>query len=314
MVVEIALILSVILQFMAAIIAFNLIRRTKFNIAWILISLGFFLMALRRMYEIMLFLGHDSPNREDIFNSWFAVIISLLFCIGTIFIRKLFNFQSRIDNYRKISEAKIISTIINTEEKERQRFAKDLHDGLGPILSTIKMIISAIDKDEINGFNKQLIEKTDISINQAIASVREISNNLSPHILKNFGLEKAVKSFIDTIVIDKILKILLNSNLQNKRFDYNKEIIFFRIICELVTNSIKHSASSKIFIDLFANDLILELLYSDNGKGFDYELIKANSEGMGLSNIETRIKSLNGNFEILTKANQGFIMKIQINI
>jgi len=314
MIIKIALILSVLLQFSASFIAFSLIKRTKFNIAWILISSGFFVMALRRMYEIILILGHGGPNREDIFNSWLAVLVSMLIFFGTVFIRKLFNFQNRIDNIRKTTEAKILSTIIKTEENERQRFAKELHDGLGPILSTIKMTTSAIDKNEITGFNLQLIEKTDFAINQAIASVHEISNNLSPHILKNFGLEKALKSFIDTIIIDKILKIIFNSNLENQRFDYNIEIIIFRIICELITNSIKHSSASKIDINIFKNDEAIEILYSDNGQGFDFEKVKSVSEGMGLSNIETRVKSLNGKSEIFTKINQGFVIKIYIKI
>jgi hypothetical protein len=108
MYIQIALILSVLLQFGASIIAISLIRKTKFNISWIMISIGFFLMAFRRLYELIQLLNANN-NTETLISSWVAVLISLLMFIGAIYIRRIFNFQERINNLRKKNESYVLS-------------------------------------------------------------------------------------------------------------------------------------------------------------------------------------------------------------
>lgn len=310
MFIQIALIISVLLQFGAFFMTISLIRKTKFNISWITISIGFFLMALRRLFE---FIDITIDNQNDIqthINSWVAVLISLLMFIASIYIRQIFNLQGKINKLRKENEAKVLSAIIKTEEKERQKFAKELHDGLGPILSSIKMAISAINKSIMGKTNKQIIDKTENAVDNAIITIKEISNNLSPHILERFGLEKAIKTFTDIIITNEDLEIIYFSNLNGKRYDYNIEVILYRIIGELINNTLKHASASKVEISLFYFEKRLELFYSDNGIGFDMKNIK--SKGMGLPNINSRVKSLDGELEMHSKHKQGVFLKITL--
>ncbi len=312
MFIQIALIISVLLQFGAFFITISLIQKTKFNISWIAISIGFFLMAIRRLIELIDIANIDNNSNQTLINSWIAVFISLLMFIASIYIRQIFNLQGKINKLRKENEAKVLSAIIKTEEKERQKFAKELHDGLGPILSSIKMAISAINKSVIGKTNKQIIDKTENTVDNAITSIKEISNNLSPHILERFGLEKAIKTFTDTIITKEDLEIILSFNLDGKRYDYNIEVILYRITGELIANTLKYASASKVEISLLNYNEKLELIYSDNGIGFDMKKIK--SKGMGLSNINSRVKSLDGEIEMHSKHKQGFFLKITLPV
>jgi signal transduction histidine kinase len=313
MYIKIALFVSVLLQFIAAAYAISLIRRTKYNISWILITLGFLLMAARRFYELIHIFQDVSKLRIGLISSWIAVLISLLMFGGVIYIRRIFNIQDRIEQLRKQNESKILSAIIRTEEKARQEFSKELHDGLGPLLAGVKMSISAIDKSKIDASNLEIIGHTEQNIDEAITVVKEISNNLSPHILKNFGLHKAVVTFIERFGTIENLDIRLSSDIEVKRFDYNTEIILYRIICELIANTMKHASATKIDISLFHRGNNLELLYSDNGIGFDIEAIETSSPGMGLSSIQSRIKSLNGSIDLFSHPEEGFNLKIIVS-
>ena len=312
MFIQVALIISVLLQFGAFLITISLIQKTKFNISWIAISIGFFLMAIRRLIELIDIINIDNNNSQTLVNSWIAVLISLLMFIASIYIRQIFNLQGKINKMRKENEAKVLSAIIKTEEKERQKFAKDLHDGLGPILSSIKMAISAINKSVVGKTNEQIIDKTEHTVDNAITSIKEISNNLSPHILERFGLEKAIKTFTDTIITKKELDIILSFNLDGKRYDYNIEVIIYRITCELIANTLKYAFASKVEISIFSYAEKLEFIYSDNGIGFD--LYNNNIKGMGLSNINSRVKSLDGEIKMHSKHKHGFFLKITLPI
>lgn len=309
MYIQAALIISVLLQFGAFFITISLIQKTKFNISWIVISIGFLLMAIRRLIELIE-IGNTDIDKQTIISSWIAVVISLLMFIAAIYIRQIFNLQGKINKLRKENEAKVLSAIIHTEEKERKKFAKDLHDGLGPILSSVKMAISAINKSVVGSTNEQIIDKTEIAVDNAIISIKEISNNLNPHILERFGLEKAIKTFTDAIITKNNLKFVFSSNVEGKRYDYKIELILYRIIGELITNTLKYASASKVEISLFNYGNKIELFYTDDGIGYDMH--NANHTGMGLLNISSRVKSLDGDIEIRSKLKQGFYLKITL--
>jgi len=314
MYIKIALFIAVILQFIAAAFAISLIRRTRYNISWIFVTIGFLLMAARRFYELVQHFKKGEEIQIGLVSSWTAVLIAVLMFVGAIYIRRIFNIQERIDALRKLNESKVLSAIIRTEEKARQEFSEELHDGIGPLLSSVKMSVSAIVKSKIDASNLEIIEHAEQNIDEAITTVKEISNNLSPHILKNFGLHKAILTFTERLVTRENFDVHFNSNIEEKRFEYNTEIILYRIICELIANTIKHASATKIDINLSHRRNELELIYSDNGKGFNVETSENISSGMGLSNIRSRIKSLNGNIDIFSRPEEGFNLKIVISV
>ncbi|MBN2892030.1 MAG: hypothetical protein JXL97_09195, partial [Bacteroidales bacterium] len=308
---KISLILSVLLQFGASFLAFGLIKKSKYNISWILISSAFLLMAIRRLFEIILTLNSYVSEKEALINSWIAVLISALIFVGTFYIRQIFDLQSEMDNLRKQNETKILSAVLKAEENERSKTAKELHDGLAPLLSTAKMFVTAIEKEEIGVDNLQIIEKMEVIVDNSITTLKEISNNISPHILVNFGLDVAIKKFIQNIDISNKIRLNYISNLDKTRFDSEKEVVVYRVVCELITNSKKHSHCKKIDVNIFYGNELLELFYFDDGDGFDKAILET-TVGMGLSNIFSRIKSVNGTVDFNTNPKSGFWIRIKI--
>ena len=144
MLITISLIISIILQFISAIIAISLIKRTKYNSAWILVSIGLVLMAIRRLQELYPFFKSENKLIIDSTSNWIGIIVSIVFFIGIFYIKRIFKSLEMLDQIRSTSEKRILRAIIKTEEKERKHFAKELHDGLGPLLSSIKMLISGL--------------------------------------------------------------------------------------------------------------------------------------------------------------------------
>ncbi len=309
MLIKVALVLSVVLQFSAAIIAMTLIKRTRTNIAWWLISGGFLLMAIRRVFEILQVYDSDSELITGLLSSWTGVLISIIMLLSLIFIKRIFNIQKQIDDLRKQNETRVLSAILKTEENERQHFAKELHDGLGPLLSSVKMAISASGND-----NKKVLHNAEKLIDESITTLKDISNKLSPHVLLNFGLFKAVKSFINKLQKIGDPTINLNSNIENKRFSYNIEVVLYRIICELISNTLIHANARNVYVDLLANEKSISLKYIDDGIGFDVKQVENDLIGMGYSNIKSRIKSLNGTYNIFSKPDEGVHVNVQINL
>lgn len=310
--IKIALIISIILQFAAAIIALSLTKRTKTNIAWWLISIGFLLMAIRRVFEFFQLSDSQSRLITGLLSTWTGVLTSILMLGSLIFIKRIFNIQQRMDELRKENESRVLSAIVRTEENERLNFSKELHDGLGPLLSSVKMAISASQQNKNAEKTAAVMNNAEKLIDESITSLKEISNKLSPHVLNNFGLTKAIKSFIGKLPIIKEPSISLESNLDNRRFSYNVEVIMYRVICELITNSLKHSNARNIYITLMAEEKMLKLDYLDDGIGFNSEILELSEKGMGFANIRSRIKSLNGSFEIFTRENEGVRVNVTI--
>lgn len=311
MAIKIALILSIILQFGAAIIAISLIKRTKANIAWWLISLGFLLMAFRRVFETLLVYNPENQFASQMLNSWTGVLISFIMLFSLIFIKRIFNIQKQMDILRKQNESKVLSAIIRTEEKERQHFAKELHDGLGPLLSSVKMAISSTLSQKIH--NEKVMQNAEKLIDESITTLKEVSNNLSPHILNNFGLLKAIKSFINKLNVIDHTQIQLNSNISDRRFPYNIEVVLYRICCELLSNTLKYAKANNVYIDLLADEKTISMDYLDDGVGFNLEKNEHIGKGMGFANIQSRVKSLNGTYHIFSEPEEGVRVKIRIN-
>jgi signal transduction histidine kinase len=310
------LVMSIVLQLIAAIFALRLMRVTKYRASWVFISLGFLLLAIKRAIKLIQFLQDDFKFYLTMADDWLAVIISLLFTAGVFLIGEIFYSLKKADIDRSRVENRLLRTVINTEEKERKRFAKDLHDGLGPLLSTVKMSISALLNTCTDSGNKKILDNTNLVTNEAIASIKEISNNLSPHVLINFGLISALKNFIYKINESKAINIEFTDNIKDKRFNSNVEIILYRATCELINNTLKHASAENITIDISKYRQILVVQYQDDGIGFDTsELENLQSGGMGFDNISSRLKSINGMFVVNSKPTEGInaLLKVKLS-
>ena len=136
-------------------------------------------------------------------------------------------------------------------------------------------------------------------VDKAIDGLAEISNNLSPHILQNFGLEAAVNNFIDIIAKSTDIDFNLAFDLAERPGE-NIELVIYRATTELINNSVKYSGADRINISIKAENDILRYHYHENGKGFDYDEAISKSKGMGMRNLPLRVDAVNGTFHINT--------------
>ena len=214
---------------------------------------------------------------------------------------------------RKRIEKMLIDTIIRTEEKERARLAADLHDEVGPLLSSMKMYLVSMmetsDMKKVQFISSQL----DSLIKESITTVREISNDLSPHVLNSYGLPAAIRNAAETKA--GLIQVNFTENLNSQRINPNVEIIFYRIIKELMNNTVKHAEAKTIQIQLKLETHRLRMSYTDDGKGFLWEKeMHSPSGGQGLMNILNRIKSINGQYVIMTSPGNGFSFELNASI
>ena len=307
--VEILMIVAIVLQIVAAIVALLLINKTKYRSIWIFCIIGLSALSLERVLQLLIF---DGFYVSDMVLAWAGIIVSICFSLGVVFSNFLVRHVDRMALQRSVLENRLMTAVLRTEERSRATFSRELHDGLGPLLSSAKMSLSALSKAELKERDKQMLLNTMSVIDEAIRSLREISNNLSPQILNNFGLVRGIKHFIDRVGAMHKVSIRLDTRLREERFDSNVEVILYRVVCELINNSLKHSKCSDIVIRLNLQGETLIMEYSDNGCGFTASEVM--NYGMGLSNMSSRISSLRGTFDIDSKPGEGMRAYIKVNI
>lgn len=205
---------------------------------------------------------------------------------------------------KKMMEQKMMEAIFRTQEESQSRYAQELHDGLGPVLSTVKMYIEWLCSDK-NTVNRELIKTNSLhAIDEAINQAKEIANNLSPHVLQRFGLINALKNHSERIKVNHNVCINIQSKI-TERLPADIEIMMYRVLLECINNSIKHAQAENISIQIDRQDQKISVSYADNGKGFDVEKTLKETNGMGLFNIQNRIKIIGGLITIRSVIERG---------
>jgi len=216
---------------------------------------------------------------------------------------------------RHAIERKIAETIIETEDRERKRFAADLHDGLAPLLSTVKLYTDLLKKGNLKKMsNEEAVQSIDELVDQAIISTKEISNNIMPSILQDFGLTAAIRDFCNYLNNTNSINI----DLDMAQYQINKigieENILFQAVKELVNNTIKYSLAKNVSVFLESHENQVNLLYKDDGKGFNVEEKLKEKSGFGLNNILNKVQTIKGLCLIKSDEGQGMSVLISIHI
>ena len=209
-------------------------------------------------------------------------------------------------------ERQLMSAIIETEDRERKRLSAEIHDGLGPMLIGIKLFFeSALNSKGKE--KKELLQQTKGLLETAIEDLRSISHNLVPETFSSQGLVKMLQSFVYRINFSKKIKIDFQHNYQPDKYTKAFEIIIYRIITELINNTIKHADASNIYLRLTDKNDKIVIEYADDGKGFDVEkVMNGEKSGLGLFNIKERVGFLGGKFEIKSKPGKGIKVYIEL--
>ena len=207
----------------------------------------------------------------------------------------------------------IVKAIIQTEEKERAYFSKELHDGLGPLLSTIKLYIECSERSNNEKIRLDIIGKADEIVDEALIAVKEISLKLSPHLLTNYGLSSAIKSFVEKLNATGTYKIVFESN-STRRIDVEIEAALYRAIIECLNNSMKHALATNINIQLEDSGNQIQLKYRDDGIGFDIPQTLELQKGLGLFNLQNRLQTFGGTVDLKSQPGKGVEYKFTVEI
>lgn len=203
---------------------------------------------------------------------------------------------------RRHLENFMISRILETEEKDRKRFAADLHDDLGPILSSIRLHLGLLENAKDPARFAETLAICNSQLGAAITKIRAVANNLMPRILENFGLEAAIGAFIGTMRQEGTFEVTFISGLKEMRFPKEDELHLYRIVCELINNTVKHAGATAALLSMKCENGSLEMTYSDNGKGYDAGEAGKKPVGMGLANIIRRAGLIGARIEFTRRA------------
>ena len=307
--VEILIIVSIVMQVVAIAIALRLVNKTKFKALWVCCIIALALLCVERVMQYNIFQGAEP---SDLTRAWVGIVVSLSFSICVVCARLLVFHVERMAHLRQMLENRFMTALLRTEERSRATFSRELHDGLGPLLSSAKMSLSALNRANLKDSERAILMNTSAVIDEAIRSLREISNNLSPHILNDFGLARGIRHFVDRLGTLRDTNVEFITLLKDERYDSNIEVILYRVACELINNSLKHASATHILVTLREERGLLIMEYNDIGIGFNYSDVENN--GMGLSNIRSRISSLNGKFELSSSVGRGMSARITVSI
>ena len=221
--------------------------------------------------------------------------------------------QQRISELETEKQLTATEAVLKGEEQERTRLAKDLHDGLGGMLSGIKYSLNTMKGNLImTPDNAQAFERSMDMLDSSIKEMRRVAHNMMPEALVKFGLDTALKDFCTDINNSGALKVTYQSiGLEGVVIDQTVAITIYRIVQELLNNTIKHAQASEAIVQITKDGPGLSVTVEDNGKGFDTTIL-SNSRGIGWTNILNRIEFLKGKLDIQSSAQSGTSVHIEM--
>jgi signal transduction histidine kinase len=217
-------------------------------------------------------------------------------------------------NERKkhLEEKQRLNAVLESEERERTRIARELHDGLGQLLSTARLNAAALE-GSVEPEDEAILKTTLQLIDQSVSEVRSISHNLMPRALSDKGLPEALEELVHQVNTGKALRIGFEQKGSKGTLGKAVEIALYRVIQEALHNMIRHSGATAIRLELDRQPSQLLIRISDNGKGFDKKVAET-SEGMGWSNMAARLSFIHGKFDLDSAPGKGTAITIEVKL
>src|SRR5664279_2391208 len=230
--------------------------------------------------------------------------------------RRVIKFNKQLQKMEEEKQQMLLKASINFQEEERQRIAADLHDDAGPLLATARLYLNENLIHQETAVQLQSIFSAKQIIDDSIQLIRNISHSLMPPTLKNFGLESAMKDLFEKINGSGVINASARFHDNRERLKEEQELLVFRILQELVTNIIKHSCAGFIHLTQNVQGNFSYFRIHHDGKGIlqeEFEKLSYNSGGLGLKNIESRIKVLKGSISFDIDSTQTYY-KVTIEV
>lgn len=259
-------------------------------------------------------------NKQRQLVIWILVIVSFsLTAIGLLFQRKTQHKQQlqvqRIKELETEKQLAATEAVLKGEEQERSRLAKDLHDGLGGLLSGIKFSFQTMKGNLIlTPENARLFERSLDMLDTSIMEMRRVAHNLMPENLIKFGLDAALKDFCEDINQSGVIDLrYISIGIEGNEIDQTTAVSIYRIIQELVNNILKHAEAKTALVQLTKNSNLILLDVEDDGKGFEHSKMLL-GKGIGWSNIKSRLEYLNAKFTLDSAPEKGSSIHIEIQL
>lgn len=270
--------------------------------------------------EITILEKHQLLNRIYIIITIFLLVFAVLLLL--YFRQRLVNVRLMVANEEKLhtekissllnsQETKALQSMVEGQENERKRLARELHNHFGSLLATIKVNMNAIDEYAIPNY-KTLITLVD----QACSDIRNLSHSLNIGISDDFGLVPALKELTANLRQANGLEVEFTASMCREEIGSANEIIIYRIIQELISNVLKHAEASKLSVQLtcFEEDNLINIIVQDNGKGFDANKQKKTSLGIGLKSLIEMIADQQGEISFDSNPASGTTVNIDLPI
>jgi two-component system, NarL family, sensor kinase len=223
--------------------------------------------------------------------------------------------QQRINELETHEQLTATEAVLKGEEQERTRMSRDLHDGLGGLLSGIKFSFQHIKQNvQMTPENAGAFERSMDMLDSSIHELRRVAHNMMPEALMKFGLNTALKDFCNDINQTGILNVAYQSiGLEGVKIDQTIAITIYRIVQELINNTLKHAAAKQAIVQLTKANGLLTVTVEDDGKGFDTAVVSSTS-GTGWMNIKHRVDFLKGNIDLHSEPGKGTSVLIELTI
>lgn len=239
----------------------------------------------------------------------FVALLALLLitALVTFSSRQRFKLRADLANERERAQKTRFLSVIDGEEKERKRIARELHDGLGQLLSTARLTVSSLDDEQENVKIQNSIQLID----SAVQEVRSISHNLMPNALVSVGLDAALRDLVRRVNEAGKLKVNFAPDVSLDLIE-SHAIALYRVLQELMNNALKYAEASEIDFEIKEAGDMCQLTIRDNGKGFDIAELEQ-SEGIGWANVQSRIELIGGTISVFSKLGEGTTVSIKIS-
>jgi two-component system, NarL family, sensor kinase len=260
-----------------------------------------------------------SLQKKNIFNYFLIAGIFAILIISLLYYRNFRQKQKTQQQliYRLETEKQLAAAeaVLKGEDQERTRLAKDLHDGLGGMLSGIKYSFTTMKGNLImTPDNQQAFERSIDMLDSSIMELRRVAHNMMPEALLRFGLDTALKDFCNEINQSGALKVTYQSiGLEGFAIDQTTAVSLYRIVQELLNNVMKHARATSAIVQLTKLNEQLSITVEDDGKGFDTGLL-AGSKGIGWINIRNRVELLKGKLDITSRESVGTSVQIELTL
>lgn len=266
--------------------------------------------------EQQLLLQDATIKQKNILNYIFAgsaiAILLIALLLYRTYQQKRTLQEQKIADLEKEKLLLATKSILKGQEEERSRMAKDLHDGLGGLLSGVKLQLGAMKGNLILSEEHGRIFNSALGkLDESISEMRRVAHNMMPEALMNLGLQQALQDYCDGLSASQSFTINCEFHGLETRMDAATEVVVYRIVQELLNNAVKHSRASNILAQVMRNENNLTITVEDDGKGFDIAAVK---HGAGLKNIRTRVDYLKGQMDIQSTPGKGTSIHIDCTI